>query len=161
MKTELFVATRDQFNIIKEIVIKTISSIYPKYYPKGAVEFFLAHHSDKNIMDAIDRQEVYLLRSENSYVGTGGIKENEINRLFILPEYQGKGYGTKMMDKLEAIILKEYNDIILDASLPAYEMYIKRGYIPIDYHKILTQYGDYLCYHVMKLELSHSKKPIT
>lgn len=26
-------------------------------------------------------------------VGTGSIRGNEICRLFILPEYQGKGYG--------------------------------------------------------------------
>ncbi len=29
-------------------------------------------------------------------IGTGSIRKNEICRLFILPEYQGKGYGSRL-----------------------------------------------------------------
>ena len=43
-------AQTEHFEDVKSITHKTISEIYPRYYPKGVVDFFLAHHSDENIM---------------------------------------------------------------------------------------------------------------
>lgn len=136
---------------IKYIVHETIIAIYPKYYPKGAVEFFLSYHSMDNIKEAIDNEKVYLFKMNNEYIGTGSISNNEIGRLFILPKYQGKGYGTKALDFLEKEVFKDYNEITLSSSFPAYELYLKRGYVPFEYKKILTDNGDYLCFSNMKL----------
>ena len=41
---ELIKARQEHYSIIKNIVHNTINNIYPKYYPKGVVEFFLSHH---------------------------------------------------------------------------------------------------------------------
>lgn len=144
-------ASQNDFETVKSIIHITISKIYPKYYPAGAVDYFLKHHSDKNIQQAINNGEVYLFENDGIYVGTGSIKENDISRLFILPKYQGKGYGTQSLDFFEDIIFKSFTEIILSASFPAYSLYSKRGYQPIEYNKILTENGDYLCYHLMKL----------
>lgn len=32
---------------VTELVRKTIEAVYPKYYPAGAVDFFLAHHKSE------------------------------------------------------------------------------------------------------------------
>ncbi|BAE82859.1 GNAT family N-acetyltransferase [Desulfitobacterium hafniense] len=143
-------ATYEHFEIVQKIVNETIGTVYPNYYPQGAVVFFLRHHSREAIQKAIAGNEVFLLEAEGEFVGTGSIKENEINRLFVLPAYQGKGFGTFMMDELEAIVFAAYPEAVLDASLPAYEMYSHRGYVPVEYHRIKTDNGHYLCYHVMK-----------
>lgn len=45
---------------IQEMVCTTIRAIYPRYYPAGAVDFFLKHHSLANIENDIDRDCVYL-----------------------------------------------------------------------------------------------------
>lgn len=148
---ELIKATLVEFDIVKNIVHQTIKEIYPNYYPKGTVDFFLNHHSDENIKSAIERKEVYLLLNGNTFVGTGSVRENELCRLFVLPQYQGQGYGTEIMDLLEGFLLQIFDKLKLDASLPAYNIYIKRGYIPIEFHKILTKNGNYLCYHLMEL----------
>ena len=43
------------------------------------------------------------------------IKENEICRLFVLPEYQGKGYGRLLLDHAVAYAKEQkYNKICLD-----------------------------------------------
>ncbi len=143
-------AGTEHFDIVKNIVRTTIESIYPNYYPSGAVDFFLQHHSDNNIKEAIKRNSVFLLDENKIFVGTGSIYGNEINRLFVLPQYQRKGYGTIIMDELEKKIFEKYSEAILDASFPAYDMYINRGYLPVKYHKIETENGHFLCYHVMK-----------
>lgn len=64
---------------------------------------------------------------QGNIIGTGSIRKNEICRLFILPEYQGKGYGSKLMDLLETRILENYPRVHVDASFPAESMYLKRG----------------------------------
>ncbi len=147
---EIIKASNKHFNITKEIVKNTIETIYPNYYPSGAVDFFLSHHSDDAIVKAIIDGSVYLIRKDDIFVGTGSIDGNGIHRLFVLPQYQGKGYGTAIMNELEEIIFSKESEIVVDASLPAYEMYVHRGYVPIEYHKIKTNNGHFLCYHVMK-----------
>ncbi len=147
---KLIKASNDHFHAVRFIVKTTIETVYPDYYPKGAVDFFLCHHSDEEIKKAVIAEAVYLIRDDDKIMGTGSINGNEISRLFVLPQYQGKGYGTAMMDELERIVFCNHSQILLDASLPAYGMYVHRGYVPMEYHSIKTENGHYLCYHVMK-----------
>lgn len=139
-------------DVVKNITQITIRAVYPKYYPQGAVDFFSAHHSDEKILADISAGFVYLLKSGNEYAGTVTVSENHINRLFVLPEYQGKGFGRALMDMAEELIFESYDKIELDASLPAKRIYLKRGYIETEYHIIDTPYGDHLCYDVMVKE---------
>lgn len=135
---------------VQSITQTTISEIYPHYYPKGAVEFFLQHHSEENISNDIQENRVYLcLDDEQNIVGTVTIKGNGINRIFVLPDCQGNGYGREMLDYAERIILQQYSEIVLDASLPAKRIYKKRGYLEQEFHLIQTNYDDFLCYDVM------------
>ncbi len=138
------------FEIVKHITAQTINNIYPHYYPCGAVDFFLSHHNDKNIETDIENGNVYLcFNNDNKAVGTVTIKENEICRLFVLPDQQGKGYGRELLIFTENKISEKHNTIILDASLPAKSIYLKTGYVSTEFHSIKTESGDYLCYDLM------------
>ena len=148
-------ATIKDFETIKHIVHTTINAIYPKYYPCGAVDFFLKHHNDENIKKSILNDDVFLLIKNNDIVGTGTINGNEIDRLFILPEFQGKGLGTEALDYFENEIFKSHSEVTLSASFPAFNMYQKRGYVPFEYNKLLTDNGDYLCFFNMRLKKSY------
>lgn len=143
-------ATKDDFDTVKEITQRTIRAIYPHYYPKGAVVFFCAHHSDEKIMKDITDGNVYVLEDEGNIVGTVTVNNNEINRLFVLPEAQHRGYGRSLMDFAENKVLEFYDEICLDASLPAKSIYLKRGFVEKEYHIIDTPDGDHLCYDFMK-----------
>ncbi|MDO5541648.1 MAG: GNAT family N-acetyltransferase [Eubacteriales bacterium] len=132
----------DNSAIVSEIVEKTIQNVYLHYYPSGAVQFFLDLHSEARIEEAMSYEEIYLVVVQGNVIGTGIIRKNEICRLFILPEYQGNGYGSRLMDLLEARIFKNYPKVHVDASFPAESMYLKRGYQIISYEKIETENGD-------------------
>ncbi len=138
------------FDIVKKITSETIKAIYPHYYPKGAVEFFLNHHNDKNIISDIECGRVFLCVDTNeNAVGTVTLNENEIGRLFVLPEYQGHGYGRELLDFSEKAVSEEYDSIVLHASLPAKNIYLKRGFKIAESHVINAPYGDFLCYDLM------------
>ena len=136
---------------VKAVAAATISAVYPHYYPKGAVEFFLAHHNEDRIHEDIRQGLVYLcLSDEQEVTGTVAIKGNEICRLFVLPKWQGRGFGREMLDYAEKVIAGQYAEIVLDASLPAKGIYQKRGYAETQFHTVAVGHGDFLCYDVMK-----------
>lgn len=137
---------------VAAIVKETIQKVYPHYYPSGAVQFFLDLHSEARIEEVMYSEEIYLVVVRGNVIGTGSIRKNEICRLFILPEYQGKGYGSRLMDLLEARIFENYPKVHIDASFPAESMYLRRRYQIISYEKIQTENGDFLCYHIMEKE---------
>ncbi|MBR6045470.1 MAG: GNAT family N-acetyltransferase [Ruminococcus sp.] len=139
------------FDTVRSITQTTVSQIYPHYYPQGAVDFFLRHHSDESIASDIGSGCVFLCTDENgSPAGTVTVRKNEILRLFVLPEHQGKGLGRELLDFAEALVSEQYDEMIIDASLSAKPIYLKRGYREAEYHTIPTGNGDFLCYDVMK-----------
>lgn len=145
--------TDKNFNDVKNITQTTIDSVYPKYYPAGAVQYFKNHHNDENIMSDIKDGQVYCLFENEKAVGTITIKENHINRLFVLPDFQGKGFGKELLNFAEKTIFQNYKEIEIDASFPAKSIYLKRGYKEVDFIKVEIANGDYLCYDVMLLSL--------
>lgn len=146
-------ATFDTFLFVKKITQETINCIYPKYYPAGAVNFFKKHHNDDNIRNDINSGNVFLLFEQEKPIATVTINDNHINRLFVLEEYQHNGYGKALLDFAEKHISNAYTKAILDASFPAKHIYLKRGYTDMEYHTILADNGDFLCYDVMEKNL--------
>lgn len=143
-------AKNTDLETVLHITKDTISKIYPKYYAKGVVAFFLQHHKQDNVLDDIENGRVWLLEDDGCFVGTVTIKENAVNRLFVLPEFQSHGFGSKLMDFAEVKITENYSQIHIDSSLAAKEMYLKRGYKEKRTCKIVADNGDILVYDEME-----------
>ena len=60
------------------------------------------------------------------------------------------GIGTELLDFAEKIISFQYSKIVLDASLPAKQIYLKRGYKETEFNIISIRDNDFLCYDVME-----------
>ncbi len=144
---------KDLENIL-QITRDTISKIYSHYYAEGVVDFFLQHHSRKNVLSDIEDEIVWLLEEEGKPVGTVTIKENAVNRLFVLPEYQSRGYGSQLMDFAEDKIAENYSHVHIDSSLAAKEMYLKRGYKEKKTCRIQADNDDILIYDEMEKQIT-------
>ena len=83
-------------------------------------------------------------------VGTGCYYENKITGVYVLPEYQGKGYGTIILNHLEKEIFKDHDTVLLDASLAAVFLYEHRGYKTIGHGKYDLENGVKLVYEKME-----------
>jgi len=128
----------------------TIKSVYPKYYPSGAVDLYLDYHCYANIEKDIKKKLVYVAEEVGIAVGTVTIQKNDISRLYVLPSEQGRGYGTQLLDFAEQLISEKYDKAVLDCSLPAKSMYLKRGYKEVSYNILKAENGDFLCYDGME-----------
>jgi GNAT superfamily N-acetyltransferase len=142
------------------LVQETIKTVYPKYYPKEVVDFFCAHHSGEKIKADIMHGNVWVLFCDDQLVGTGCRADNHLTRVYVLPAFQGKGYGSYIMGQLEDEIGKKYNEVVLDASLPAVCLYEKRSYKTVKHEKLIVENDVALVYEVMKKKLCSSTTSI-
>ena len=139
---------------VHHILHTTIKTVYPNYYPKEVVDFFCAHHSIEHIPEGIASGNMGVLTDGETIVGTGCHFENQITGVYVLPEYQGFGYGTMIMDHLEAKIFENYDTVALDASLAAVFLYEHRGYKTVGHGKYDLENGVKLVYEIMEKKLA-------
>lgn len=151
MKYEIRQAVRDDLQTVLTITHETIRAVYPHYYPAGAVAFFLCHHNPAAVERDIAENLVYLcISADGQAVGAVTVKENDIGRLFVLPEYQGHGYGGALLRYAEQLIGEQYDEAVLDASFAAKAIYLRHGWQETGYHVIACENGDYLCHDTMR-----------
>lgn len=157
---EYIKATESDTEEIFMIVQDTIRTIYPLYYPKEVVDFFCELHCKENISKDIKEGCVGSLREDNRIVGTGCYKEDHITRVYVKPEYQGRGYGSYIMQCLENEIRAKHDIAYLDASLPASRLYEKRGYQTVKHEKWDVENGRILVYEIMAKPLPNQSTSI-
>lgn len=91
-----------------------------------------------------------MLLVEGCLAGTGSREGDHITRVYVSPSFQGKGYGTYIIKKLEEEIFSDYGRIYLDASLPACHLYETLGYKTSHHDKWEVENGVILVYEVME-----------
>ncbi|MCI9601055.1 MAG: GNAT family N-acetyltransferase [Lachnospiraceae bacterium] len=146
-------AIPDMSETIYDILHTTIHTVYPKYYPEEVADFFCRHHSKEHILEGIASGNMGVLMKGNIIVGTGCFDGNHITGLYILPAYQKQGCGSRIMDCLEAEIMKKHETAILDASLPAVCFYEHRGYQTIGHGRYELEHDVKLIYEIMEKKL--------
>lgn len=149
-------AVKENLQDIYNVVQHTIKTIYPKYYPKEVVDFFCEHHNKEAIAKDIEGGYAGVLKVDGKIAATGCFVENHITRVYVLPEYQKKGYGTFIMNRIERRIAEKYDKAYLDASLPAAALYEKLGFSTIRHEKYSVENEVVLVYEVMEKELHKS-----
>ncbi|HPF18662.1 MAG: GNAT family N-acetyltransferase [Bacillota bacterium] len=150
---KIFQATCEHIDAIYRITQRVVLESYPHYYPAPAVKFMSDYHDKEKIGRDIREGTILMLETDDGIpAATGTARGCQIGRLFVLPEYQGRGMGASLMDELEQIVFQSCDRIRLDASLPAKPMYIKRGYKEIRYEIQSVGNGDFVCFSVMELK---------
>lgn len=121
--------TQKDLTEIYELVKTSIEETYPQYYLQEIIDMFLVLHSKENIQKDIVEGNLYVLENERGIlIATGTVNGNHINRVYVHPQFQRKGYGTKIMHELEKEVEKRYARVEIDASLPACRLYERLGY---------------------------------
>lgn len=116
--------------IVCEVIHETIDAIYTTVYPPRTVQFFKDFHSVESIIERTQKGHVLAVEVDGKIIGTAASLENRIFGMFVLPEFQGRGFGRALMDALEAKIKAEgHSEAVLSMSLPSEEFYRSRGYV--------------------------------
>ena len=143
-------AVAREAQIVYNIVQGTKTEIYPHFYTQAVVDFFGRLHSIDNIEKDIKDSRIDILSVDGKIIGTGSRTDNHITRVYVLPEYEGKGYGSVIMEHLESDIFSEHEECVLDASLPATMFYEHRGYRTVEHKKHDIGDGEVMIYEIMR-----------
>lgn len=146
-------AKLEELQAVYDVVQQTIKTIYPKYYPMEVVDFFCQHHSRDAIAEDIKNGYVSVLKIDGTIIATGSFMDNHITRVYVLPKYQKKGYGTYIMKNIEDQIGEKYDKAYVDASLPAAALYEKLGFVTVNHQRYPVENEVILAYEVMEKKI--------
>ena len=105
----------------------TVHTVNAKDYTKEQLDAWATGRADLNKWDQSLREHYSLVAVENEMiVGFGDIdKSGYLDRLFVHEDYQGKGIGTMICNRLEQAVS---GSVIIHASITAKTFFEKRGY---------------------------------
>lgn len=121
---------------LSDLIAKTLRITNSKDYSNEYIEDNVKTFSPEFLINRSQWTHLYVVCEKNKMIGCGAIgpyygKEDESSlfTVFVLPEYQGKGIGRKIIETLEQ---DEYflraERIEIPASVTATPFYIKMGY---------------------------------
>ena len=121
---------------LSEVIAETLRTTNSKDYSPEFIEKEILFFTPKKLIERATWVHFYVVCEDEKIIGCGGIgaywgKEDESSlfTIFVLPEYQGKGIGRKIIETLEQ---DEYflraKRIEIPASITAVGFYKKMGY---------------------------------
>ena len=98
----------DEF-AVSDVICTTLAISNRKDYSPGFIEENIRSHSPEVIADRAKEAHFFVAMDGETIIGCGGItgywgstEESHLISIFVLPDYQGKGVGRKIVEALEA-----------------------------------------------------------
>lgn len=121
---------------VSALITKTLRITNIKDYPPEYIENHCKLFTPEKVIDRASWTHFYVFCNEDCIVGCGAIgpywgseTESSLFTIFVLPEYQGKGVGRKIIETLEADeFALRAERIEIPASITACDFYRKMGY---------------------------------
>ncbi len=121
---------------VSALIIKTLRTTNIKDYSEEFIENDVKMFSPEGVIERASWTHFYVICDGDTIVGCGAIgpywgKEDESSlfNIFVLPEYQGKGVGRKIIETLEQDeFFLRAKRVEIPASITACEFYRKLGY---------------------------------
>ena len=121
---------------VSQLICTTIEISNRKDYPGELMDELIRSETPEHVLGRAAWTHMYVIQDGEKIVGCGAIgpywgKEDESSlfTIFVLPEYQGRGVGRKIMETLEA---DEYflraRRIEIPASITGVPFYLRMGY---------------------------------
>ncbi len=121
---------------VSALIARTLRAVNSKDYSTEYIEKAVQRLQPKDILDRAEWTHFYVVCDADKIIGCGAIgpywdhdNESSLFTIFVLPEYQGKGIGRKIIETLEkdAFFLRA-SRIEIPASITAAPFYLKMGY---------------------------------
>lgn len=118
------------------LIVRNFLEVNSKDYGMDAMQKLAKIYDVNKVLQVASYAHMYVFEIDKKIIGTGSISsywgsetESILLTIFVLPEYQGRGIGTKIIETLEQDeLFMRAKRIEIPASITATEFYRKFGY---------------------------------
>jgi len=102
MTTEVEIrrATAGDAEAVYEIVLRALRETNARDYPASVIDR-LVLTLPEGVASKLEEWQAYVAVVDGRIVGTGSLSGKTVRAVFVHPDYQGRGIGTKLMDAVE------------------------------------------------------------
>ena len=119
-------ATAADAEAVYEIVLRALRETNARDYPASVIDR-LVLTLPKGVASKLEEWQAYVAVVDRQIVGTGSLNGKTVRAVFVHPDYQGHGIGTKLMDAVEnAANVQSVNTLSVQSSITAQPFYAKR-----------------------------------
>ena len=148
---------KSEIDELYNLIVNTINISYFSYYPEEAISSFIDYSNKENILLDSANDIVVVIKEDNKIVATGTLKNTHIKRVFVHPDFQGKGYGKQIMAYLEQKAIDNGLKLVeLHSSLFAKRFYDTLGYKMFKLGKVIVDNDERLYFQRMAKRLSQN-----
>ena len=130
MTTEVKIrrATAGDAEAVYEIVLRALRETNARDYPASVIDR-LVLTLPEGVASKLEEWRAYVAVVDGRIVGTGSLNGKTVRALFVHPDYQGCGIGTKLMDAVEnAANVQSESTLSVQSSITAQPFYAKRSF---------------------------------
>ena len=145
----------DDAEAVSALVIKTLRISNVKDYTTELMEEVVKNMQPANILERAGWTHFYVVEDEGGIIGCGAIgpywgktDESSLFTIFVLPEYQGRGIGRRIIETLEQDeFFLRAKRIEIPSSITGVDFYRRMGY---DYKNGIAEVDDEHLYRLEK-----------
>jgi N-acetylglutamate synthase-like GNAT family acetyltransferase len=130
MTTEVEIrrATAADAEAVYQIVLRALRETNARDYPASVIDR-LVLTLPEGVASNLEKWHAYVAVVDGRIVGTGSLNGKTVRAVFVNPDYQARGIGTKLMDAVEkAANVQSVNTLSVQSSITAQSFYAKRGF---------------------------------
>jgi GNAT superfamily N-acetyltransferase len=128
MEVEIRRATAWDAEAAYEIVLRALRETNARDYPASVIDR-LVLSLPEGVASKLEEWHAYVAVIDGRIVGTGNLNGKTVRAVFVHPDYQGRGIGTKLMDAVEnAANVQSVDTLTVQSSITAQPFYAKRGF---------------------------------
>ncbi len=114
---------------LSKLIRHTVKESNSEDYSEKAITVLIEHFSSENLIKSARKKDILVAVENKKIIGTISLDDNRISAMFVMPNYQGRGIGRKLIKRLERHAKqKELALLRVRSSLTAFEFYKKMGY---------------------------------
>ncbi|MBQ7351253.1 MAG: GNAT family N-acetyltransferase [Clostridia bacterium] len=130
------ITERDYKNVANMIARSVTNSAFTKFYPQQSIDYIKESLNEEGVKKRASWTHFYVIEKDNNIIACGAIgpywdskTESSLFNIFVDENYQGQGFGRKIIETLEKDeFFRRAKRIEVPASMSAIPFYRKMGY---------------------------------
>jgi GNAT superfamily N-acetyltransferase len=121
-------AGAEDIDAVRDIVLRAVRETNGRDYPASVIDRLASTLPDA-VASKLQESHAYVAVVGGRIVGTARLNGNTVSSVFVCPDHQGQGIGTKLMDAIESIADVQSSRVLtLQSSITAQAFYANRGF---------------------------------